>query len=129
MLDANGNPIDNQCISCHAFTYIDPADGVTVLPPAGQLELTDGPSLDEPDHFHAYRELLVTDNLQESRPTFVIPQAAPQQMERERPEMHTNSPEGAPKVETFRREQPKVGRNEPCPCGSGKKFKKCCGKE
>lgn len=23
---------------------------------------------------------------------------------------------------------PKVGRNEPCPCGSGKKFKKCCGK-
>ncbi len=26
------------------------------------------------------------------------------------------------------RETPKVGRNEPCPCGSGKKFKKCCGK-
>jgi hypothetical protein len=25
------------------------------------------------------------------------------------------------------REQPKVGRNEPCPCNSGKKFKKCCG--
>jgi uncharacterized protein len=23
--------------------------------------------------------------------------------------------------------QPKVGRNETCPCGSGKKFKKCCG--
>jgi len=29
--------------------------------------------------------------------------------------------------ETYRREAPKVGRNEPCPCGSGKKFKKCCG--
>jgi preprotein translocase subunit SecA len=28
---------------------------------------------------------------------------------------------------TFRREQPKVGRNDPCPCGSGKKYKKCCG--
>lgn len=28
---------------------------------------------------------------------------------------------------TATREQPKVGRNEPCPCGSGKKFKKCCG--
>lgn len=26
-----------------------------------------------------------------------------------------------------RRETPKVGRNDPCPCGSGKKFKKCCG--
>jgi len=28
----------------------------------------------------------------------------------------------------FRREAPKVGRNAPCPCGSGKKHKKCCGK-
>ncbi len=27
----------------------------------------------------------------------------------------------------FVREEPKVGRNDPCPCGSGKKFKKCCG--
>lgn len=25
------------------------------------------------------------------------------------------------------REEPKVGRNDPCPCGSGKKYKKCCG--
>jgi preprotein translocase subunit SecA len=24
------------------------------------------------------------------------------------------------------REGPKIGRNDPCPCGSGKKFKKCC---
>ena len=29
---------------------------------------------------------------------------------------------------TFRRTMPKIGRNEPCPCGSGKKFKHCCGK-
>jgi preprotein translocase subunit SecA len=28
---------------------------------------------------------------------------------------------------TFRRDLPKVGRNDPCPCGSGKKYKKCCG--
>jgi len=26
------------------------------------------------------------------------------------------------------REAPRTGRNEPCPCGSGKKFKKCCGR-
>jgi len=32
------------------------------------------------------------------------------------------------KVETIRREAPKVGRNDPCPCGSGKKFKQCHGK-
>jgi preprotein translocase subunit SecA len=27
----------------------------------------------------------------------------------------------------IRRDEPKVGRNDPCPCGSGKKYKKCCG--
>jgi hypothetical protein len=31
-----------------------------------------------------------------------------------------------PDHETFVREQPKIGRNDPCPCGSGKKYKKCC---
>ncbi|MFO6423305.1 preprotein translocase subunit SecA [Motilimonas sp. KMU-193] len=31
-------------------------------------------------------------------------------------------------TETFVRDQPKVGRNEPCPCGSGKKYKQCHGK-
>ncbi|MFM7085018.1 MAG: YchJ family protein [Hyphomicrobium sp.] len=31
------------------------------------------------------------------------------------------------RVETFVRQAPKVGRNDPCSCGSGKKFKKCCG--
>jgi SEC-C motif domain protein len=30
-------------------------------------------------------------------------------------------------VDPYRREEPKVGRNLPCPCGSGKKYKKCCG--
>ena len=29
--------------------------------------------------------------------------------------------------ETYVRETPKIGRNDPCPCGSGKKYKKCCG--
>ncbi len=33
------------------------------------------------------------------------------------------------KVKQIVREQIRVGRNDPCPCGSGKKFKKCCGKE
>jgi preprotein translocase subunit SecA len=31
------------------------------------------------------------------------------------------------KVQTIRRSEPKVGRNDPCPCGSGKKYKKCHG--
>jgi len=29
--------------------------------------------------------------------------------------------------QTIRRDAPKIGRNDPCPCGSGKKYKKCCG--
>lgn len=29
---------------------------------------------------------------------------------------------------TYVRMEPKIGRNDPCPCGSGKKYKKCCGK-
>jgi hypothetical protein len=36
--------------------------------------------------------------------------------------------EGA-KAEPVRRDRPKVGRNDPCPCGSGKKYKKCHGKD
>lgn len=35
---------------------------------------------------------------------------------------------GHDREEPFRRPSPKVGRNEPCPCGSGKKYKNCCGK-
>ena len=31
-----------------------------------------------------------------------------------------------PQVTTVRSE-PKIGRNDPCPCGNGRKFKKCCG--
>jgi len=31
-------------------------------------------------------------------------------------------------VQPFVRDTPKVGRNDPCPCGSGKKYKQCHGK-
>lgn len=34
-----------------------------------------------------------------------------------------------PKPETIVRSAPKIGRNDPCECGSGKKYKKCCGAE
>jgi len=39
------------------------------------------------------------------------------------------APQGEIQVKQIKLDQPKVGRNDPCPCGSGKKFKKCCGKE
>lgn len=34
-----------------------------------------------------------------------------------------------PPKKPVKRASPKVGRNDPCPCGSGKKYKKCCGKK
>jgi preprotein translocase subunit SecA len=37
--------------------------------------------------------------------------------------------EAEAKAETVRRDKPKVGRNDPCPCGSGKKYKKCHGRD
>ena len=37
--------------------------------------------------------------------------------------MHKNAQVSA---NTYRRDQPKTGRNEPCRCGSGRKFKQCC---
>ncbi|MEE9304521.1 MAG: preprotein translocase subunit SecA [Thiotrichaceae bacterium] len=44
-------------------------------------------------------------------------------------EPQSHEPFTAPQpVETFEREGKKVGRNEPCPCGSGKKYKQCHGK-
>ncbi len=35
---------------------------------------------------------------------------------------------GAEAPKPVKRAEPKVGRNDPCPCGSGKKYKQCCGK-
>ena len=48
----------NTCTSCHTNT--DDAGDLRV--PDGQLDLSDGPSTDEPDHFKSYRELLFNDN-------------------------------------------------------------------
>ncbi len=39
----------------------------------------------------------------------------------------TNAPDAAVR-RPQQREEPKVGRNDPCPCGSGRKYKKCCGR-
>jgi uncharacterized protein len=42
-------------------------------------------------------------------------------------DLHDLTREARYKVDTVRRDAPKVGRNDPCPCGSGKKFKACHG--
>jgi len=53
----------------------------------------------------------------------LIPQEEVEQF-RKRQEKHYIDPTPSEPVRT----EPKIGRNEPCPCGSGKKYKKCCGK-
>jgi preprotein translocase subunit SecA len=46
----------------------------------------------------------------------------------ERQRAAAQAPQGEIKVKQIKLEGPKVGRNDPCPCGSGKKYKKCHGK-
>jgi len=46
--------------------------------------------------------------------------------QQKREQLNYNRGEGSSVAQTVRRGR-KVGRNDPCPCGSGKKFKKCCG--
>jgi preprotein translocase subunit SecA len=49
--------------------------------------------------------------------------------EKEAKQKHTEtSKDKTEPPKPHRRETPKVGRNDPCPCGSGKKYKHCCGK-
>ncbi len=49
-------------------------------------------------------------------------------MEAGEPEAEAGEQEGAANPEPYVRGERKVGRNEPCPCGSGKKYKHCHGK-
>ena len=53
--------------------------------------------------------------------------SAPGRRKRARSETPTQAEEEAAASAPVRRDGAKVGRNDPCPCGSGKKYKKCCG--
>jgi len=56
-------------------------------------------------------------------PSATLPEAAPE--ERGAP---SQPPASEAPVDPIRNLAPRVGRNDPCPCGSGKKFKNCCGR-
>ena len=59
-----------------------------------------------------------------------VPAFAGAARSRARPQAQTPVPArtgGDDVIKTVRRDEPKVGRNDPCPCGSGKKYKKCHG--
>jgi preprotein translocase subunit SecA len=56
-----------------------------------------------------------------------LAKSAPEEMPKKKQNLNlSHGNEGGGPV-TVRRKEKKVGRNDPCPCGSGKKYKKCCG--
>ena len=59
-----------------------------------------------------------------SAPAQAAPAVAPPRENRANRPRPARPPEP---VQTYRRAAPRVGRNDPCPCGSGKKYKRCCG--
>jgi HEAT repeat protein len=64
-----------------------------------------------------------------SSPVFTGPlRPVPPEFRRSAATAVAERPAPAPPRKPFKNAQPKVGRNDPCPCGSGKKNKKCCGK-
>ena len=60
------------------------------------------------------------------KPNAPIPQEAPKREQVAQPT--ATSSDGTVTPATIRRQGKKVGRNDPCPCGSGKKYKNCCGR-
>ncbi len=60
--------------------------------------------------------------------TFTLPSnnKAPERHDNNAPQVAPSSDGYAPEIKTVRNTE-KIGRNDPCPCGSGKKYKKCCG--
>ena len=89
--------------------------------------------------FRSTSNLQAFENFLATLPQFLLKEQAPspgspapQHAPRPQPAMAMagGSGDGEMKLDLapVRRELPKVGRNEPCPCGSGKKYKNCCGR-
>ncbi len=83
--------------------------------------------------FEAFQDMIERISEETLRILFRVQLAEPEkavEIHRPKPqEMHFSGSDGqAPQRKPVRRTAAKVGRNDPCPCGSGKKYKKCCGR-
>ena len=82
--------------------------------------------------FEAFQEMIENIGEETLRILYRVELAEPEQtvaIHRPKPqEMHFSGGGEAPQRRPARRATTKVGRNDPCPCGSGKKYKKCCGR-
>jgi preprotein translocase subunit SecA len=91
------------------------------------------------DMFQAMLDRIDTTTIRTLFNLQVVAEQAPEQLQQRRQRRPTSmtftgpnqgataAGEEAARTKTVTRDQPKVGRNETCPCGSGKKYKKCCG--
>lgn len=74
------------------------------------------------DRFNRYHEPYVSDAIGEMQKWHCFSDRFHDEQSRPRPERQPDRHDST----TFVRANPKIGRNDPCPCGSGKKYKKCC---
>lgn len=72
-------------------------------------------------HFRRYRRAYVPDAIGEMQTWYCFSERFHDEQARRKVLRHNSGADGS-----FVRESPKPGRNDPCPCGSGKKYKKCC---
>jgi len=79
--------------------------------------------------FSLFEELMnrVNDEIITTLSRIQIRRQRPEEVPMKKRPMHFSHGEEGEKPVTVRRQGEKVGRNDPCPCGSGKKYKKCCG--
>ena len=66
-------------------------------------------------------------NIQEDTVTFILSASMKKELKREQVAQPTAASHGDEEVKKPVVKGTKIGRNDPCPCGSGKKYKKCCG--
>ena len=76
------------------------------------------------ESFELFLDMLSRVNLDTVSKLFAIQPARHEEVRPEAPIFFMNRGEAEPSEQKGR----KIGRNDPCPCGSGRKYKKCCGK-
>jgi len=76
--------------------------------------------------YNLFQDLL--ENIDQNISTFLMRMEIKQNSVEKKPTQNIHTNDGKEKVKLAPKKSTKVGRNDPCPCGSGKKYKQCCGK-
>ena len=122
----------HRAVYCHEFSRR-PLEGASaVARPSARRHRSRGYGQKDPlreyqrESFELFLDMLERVKVDTVKKLFAI-QPARQEVERpEAPVIFMNRGDGGPDHE--QQKAKKIGRNDPCPCGSGRKYKKCCGK-